>query len=89
MGDVCGDLVMKQAPASVRASAQDEPAHARRAYDIWQEMSEDERNSVCFGIYPYDRIVRSEAQGFDRRELCRALMDLAKATVLRRLATGA
>ena len=70
---------MSEKPLSVRATTHDEFAHARRAYAIWQEMGEDERNSVRFGIYPSDRMVRSEAQGFDRRGLCVALMNIAKA----------
>jgi len=80
---------MNQGPGSLRATTHGELAHAGRATAIWQEMSEDERNGVCFGIYPSDRMVRSEAQGFDRQELCSALMNIAKATVLRRLGTGA
>jgi len=76
--DVCWDSVMSKGPVSSRATTYRELTHARRAYAIWQEMSEDERNSVCFGIYPSDRMVRSEAQGFDRRELCVALMNIAK-----------
>jgi hypothetical protein len=57
----------------------DELAHAGRAYAIWQKMSEDERSGVRFGIFPFDRMTRSEAEGFDRRELCGALMGLARA----------
>jgi len=77
--DVCWDSIMSEGPVSVSATTHDELAHARRAYVIWREMSEDERNSVCFGIYPSDRMVRSEAHGFDRHELCVALMNIAKA----------
>jgi hypothetical protein len=80
---------MKNGPVTLRAATHDEFAHAGRAHAIWQDMSEDERNGVCFGIYPSDRMVRSEVQGFDRHELCSALMNIAKATVLRRLGTGA
>jgi hypothetical protein len=57
----------------------DEVAHEGRAHAIWQEMSQDERNSVCYGIFPSDRMTRSEVKGFDRRELCTALMKIAKA----------
>jgi hypothetical protein len=70
---------MSEGPLCVRATPYDDLAHAGRAYAIWQQMSEDERNGVSFGIYPSDRMVRSEAEGFGRRELCIALMRLARA----------
>jgi hypothetical protein len=75
---------MNEGPVSVRATTYDELAHAGRAYAIWQEMSEDERNSVRYGVFPSDRMTRSEAKGFDRRELCAALMKIAQGRASRR-----
>jgi hypothetical protein len=56
-----------------------ESAHAAKAYAIWQEMSEDERNGVRYGIFPIDRMMRSQAEGYEAHELCVGLMDIAKA----------
>jgi hypothetical protein len=41
----------------------DEVAYAGRAYAIWEQMSEGERNGVRFGIFPIDRMTQSETKG--------------------------
>jgi hypothetical protein len=66
----------------------DHPTHAARARAIWDEMSEDERNGIRFGIFPFDRMTRSEREGFDRRELCIVLFDIAKSEFRNRLPSG-
>jgi hypothetical protein len=56
----------------------DHSTHVARARAIWGTMSEDGRNGVRFGIFPFDRMTGSERERFDRHELCLTLFALAK-----------
>jgi hypothetical protein len=58
-------------------SIHDHAKHVARARAIWEEMSQDERNGVRFGIFPFDRMTGSEREGFDQHELCLTLFALA------------
>jgi hypothetical protein len=52
-------------------------AHADKARLIWQSLGHDARHGVRFGMFPFDVMKAAEAEGFDGRQLCVALMDCA------------
>jgi len=49
-----------------------------KAQEIWDGMDENERAGVRFGLFPYGKMTAAEAEGCDSKDLCVALMDVAK-----------
>lgn len=56
-----------------RASADDRLAKAQQ---IWDEMDDNERHGVRFGLFPADKMLAAEAEGFSGLSI--ELMEIAK-----------
>lgn len=59
-------------------SPRDKASHQARAASMWLDMDDNEKTGVRFGMFPYGRMCEAEREGFNARELCIALMDIAK-----------
>jgi hypothetical protein len=49
-----------------------------KARSIWSSMDENERGLVKAGLFPHEKMVAAQAEGFNGRELVLALMQCAK-----------
>jgi hypothetical protein len=55
----------------------DKPAHLARAARLWLALTPNEKFGVKFGMFPAGPMSTAEAEGYDGRTLCLALMDIA------------
>lgn len=51
--------------------------HSARAQAMWQNMDDNEKTGVRFGMFPAVKMREAEAEGFDGHLLCIELMDCA------------
>jgi hypothetical protein len=49
-----------------------------RAMAIWFQMDTNERYSVRFGLFPAKKVRSAVAEGFNERDICAALAELAR-----------
>lgn len=49
-----------------------------KAQEIWNAMDENERTGVRFGMFPLEKMQAAEKEGYNGKDLCVALMDVAK-----------
>jgi len=49
-----------------------------KAQEIWGGMDENERTGVRFGMFPLGKMETAEKEGYNGKDLCVALMDVAK-----------
>jgi len=49
-----------------------------KAQEIWDGMDDNERTGVRFGMFPAGKMAEAEKEGYKGKELCVALMDVAK-----------
>jgi hypothetical protein len=52
-----------------------------KARSIWSNMDDNERGLVKAGLFPHDKMVAAQAEGFNGRELAVALMQFANGEV--------
>jgi hypothetical protein len=48
-----------------------------KAQQIWEAMDANEKHGVRFGLFPHEKMMAAECEGFDGHALCIALMDCA------------
>ena len=48
-----------------------------RAQILWDAMDGNEKTGVRFGLFPAEKMRQAEAEGFNGREICIALMEIA------------
>ena len=51
--------------------------YQKKAQEIWDAMDKNERAGVRFGMFPAEVMRDAEAEGYQGKELCVALMDCA------------
>jgi hypothetical protein len=49
-----------------------------RAMSIWFQMDTNERYSVRFGLFPAKQVRSAVAEGFNERDVCATLAELAR-----------
>jgi hypothetical protein len=49
-----------------------------KAAQIWASFDKNEKAGIRFGLFPAATMRMAEAEGFDQKDLCVALMDCAK-----------
>ena len=49
-----------------------------RATSIWFQMDTNERYNVRFGLFPAKKVRSAVAEGFNERDICAALAELAR-----------
>ena len=54
-------------------------AYAEMAALVWQNMDDNERHGVRFGLFPANKMKVAEDAGYNGLQLCVALMNVAKA----------
>lgn len=55
----------------------DQAAHAAKAQDMWATFDKNEQTAVRFGMFPHDKMLAAEAEGYNGHTLVCALMDVA------------
>lgn len=58
---------------------QDVAMYVSKAQTLWAEMNENEKAVVRFGMFPHDKMIEAEKEGFKGQQLAVALMNCAKA----------
>jgi len=53
--------------------------YTKKAAEVWQEMTKNEKTGVRFGMFPHEKMKAAEAEGFNGHKLVCALMDQAQA----------
>jgi hypothetical protein len=53
-------------------------AHAVKACAMWAEFTENDRTGIRFGLFPFAKMKAAAQEGYDGKELCVALMDVAQ-----------
>ena len=53
--------------------------YKQKASEVWQGMNKNEKTGVRFGMFPHDRMMAAQAEGYDGHKLVCALMDQAQA----------
>lgn len=49
-----------------------------KASQIWLKMDKNQRTGIRFGLFPAEVMREAEAEGYQGKELCVALMEVAK-----------
>lgn len=49
-----------------------------KAQEIWDGMDQNEQAGVRFGLFPAGKMQAAEVEGYNGKDLCVALMDVAK-----------
>ena len=49
-----------------------------KAAQIWASFDKNEKTGIRFGLFPAVKMREAEAEGFNSKDLCVALMDCAK-----------
>lgn len=62
-----------------RRSKLEERRETYRAYaaSMWLKMDKNEKTGIRFGMFPAAKMRAAEADGFEGKDLCVALMDVA------------
>jgi len=58
---------------------QGDAMYASKAQTLWAEMDQNEKAVVRFGMFPHDKMLEAEKDGFNGQQLAVALMNCAKA----------
>ena len=53
--------------------------YKQKASEVWQGMNKNEKTGVRFGMFPHDKMMAAQAEGYDGHQLVCALMDQAQA----------
>jgi hypothetical protein len=49
-----------------------------KAMTMWQKFTENEKTGVRFGMFPANKILEIETEGFEFKDICAALMRCAE-----------
>lgn len=52
--------------------------YQKKAQEIWADMDQNQRTGVRVGLFPAEIMREAEAESYQGKELCVALMDVAK-----------
>lgn len=52
--------------------------HLAKATTMWASFDANEKHGVRFGMFPHQKMLAAEKEGFNGRELSIALMDVAE-----------
>jgi hypothetical protein len=61
-----------------RISRESRVEHQEKAAAIWSQLTASEKHGVRFGLFPNEKVLPTQNEGFDTHEICLALMTCAE-----------
>jgi hypothetical protein len=52
--------------------------YQKKAQEVWDSMDKNQRTGVRIGLFPAEVMKEAEAEGYQGKELCVALMEVAE-----------